>query len=182
MNRPQVLWLDGKIAINGTDVATLSAADGPVEIEMGNQQISASGSRGVDIYTDEIKKEYVITVTGAFWDMQILEYLEGLTKTFGVMDDGVTPSANYSLDSKCNSIDRPYIELLITGCKKGTVNPADGLPYDMEIWASRAKLSGALSMPLSKSEYTKVKLTFKLHAEQDASAVWFQIRDEEQES
>lgn len=183
MNIPRVLWLNGTITINGTDAATISASDGPVEVDMGNQQVSASGSRGVDLYTDEVKKEYQITVTGSFFDMRMLEYLEGLVASYGYLDDGVTPSKNYSVDSKCNSISRPYVELLITGHKKGTENPANSnLPYRVEIWASRAKLTGSLNLPMSKSEHTKLKLTFKLHGEQDENAVWFQIRDEEQQS
>jgi len=183
MDIPRVLWLNGKITVNGNDVATISAADGPVEIDMGNQQVSASGSRGVDLYTDEVKKEYSLTVTGAFFNTRVLEYLEGLIASYGTLDDGMTASRNLSIDSKANSISRPYVELLITGQKKGTVNPANSnLPYRLEVWASRAKLSGALSLPLSKSEHSKFKLTFKLHGEVDENAVWFQVRDEEQAS
>lgn len=183
MNRPDVMWLNGTITINGTDVGTISAADGPVEIDMGVQQVSASGSRGVDLFTDEVKKEQQITVTGAFFDMKMLQYLEGLVPSYGYLEDGETPSKNYSQDSKCNSIQRPYVELLLHGYKHGTENPDNGnLPYRAEVWASRAKLMGSLTLPWSKSEHTKVKLTFKLHGEQDENAVHFQIRDEEQQS
>jgi hypothetical protein len=189
MDQPRVLWLNGTITINGTDVGTISASDGPVEIDMGNQQVSASGSRGVDLYTDTVKKEYQIIVTGAFYDMQMLQYLEGLAVSFGTLEDGVTPSQNYSMDSQCNSLNRPYVQLLITAQKKGTSNtlvaPSDpryGLPYRMQIWTSRAMLVGSMNIGMSKSDFTKLKLTFKCHGEQDESAIWFQIRDEEQES
>jgi hypothetical protein len=183
MNIPRVLWLNGKITINGTDVGTLSAADGPVEVDMGSQQVEASGSRGVNLYIDDVKKEYQITVTGAFFDTGVLQYMEGLAVSFGTLDDGITPSKNFSMDSKVNSIERPYIELLLTGNKQGTVNPSNGnLPYRVEVWAARAKLTGSLNMSMSKSEHSKFKLTFKLLGEQDENAIWFQIRDEEQQS
>lgn len=138
----------------------------------------------MDTHTDEVKKDVNITLTAAFFDMRMLEHIEGLAPSYGYLDDGVTPSKNYSLDSQCNSIDRPYIELLVTGNKKGTENPLNSnLPYRTEVWAQRAKLTGSFTLPMSKSEHTKVKLTFKVHADpDDASVINFQIRDEELQS
>lgn len=279
MNRPDVLWLNGTITLDGTDVAVISAADGPVEIDMNMDSVSASGSRGVDIFTDGVKRNVQIVVTGAFWDMRMLDKLEGMRREGGTLDDGATASMNYRLNSEASSLQRPYHELLITGYKKGTskvvgqvtkvvitadpsssncgfqiddnetitlsgttdeaadtetllaainaqasgvtatyvdegdhslgiylthstsaftltittngsgllatqelIGAASSRPYKMEIWASRAQLTGALQIGMSKSEHTKVKLTFKLHANEDPATDWFGINDEEQQS
>lgn len=183
MKRPSVLWLDGTIKINGTDAATLESSDGPVEIEMGVEQAAASGSRGVDTHLDVTKAEFKITVTGTFFDMQILSELLGFTPATGTLDDGMTASKNFSLNSNASSLIRPYIELLVQGNKHGTENPGNAnAPYRVEVWAARAQVEGAVTLPMSKSDHTKVKLTFKLLANVDASENWFEIRDEEQES
>jgi hypothetical protein len=183
MDRPNVFWLDGSITLNGTDAGTISSADGPVEFDEAMQQIVSAGSRGVPLHMDEVLCEPTITINDAFIDMRMLEHLNGMAPSYGYLEDGLTPSKNYSRDSNCNSIIRPYAELLVTGNKHGTENPLNGnLPYRLEIWAARAKLSGAFSLGMSKANFTKVKLVFKLFALSDKSSIWLQFRDEEMQS
>lgn len=183
MKTPYVLWLDGTIKINGTDAATLDTSDGPVEIEMGVEQVAAAGSRGVDTHLDVTKADFKITVTGTFFDMQILSELLGFAEANGTLDDGLTSSKNFSLNSNASSLIRPYVEFLVQGNKHGSENPGNAnLPYRVEIWAARAQVEGAVTLPLSKSEHTKVKLTLKVLANIDPSENWFEIRDEELES
>lgn len=183
MNRPSVLWLDGTIKINGTDAATLQQSDGPVELNIAVEQVAAAGSRGVDTHLDVTKVDITATVTGSWFDMQMLSRLLGMSEGTGVLDDGLTPSKNFSLNSNASSLVRPYFELLIQGNKHGTENPANGnAPYRVEIWGSRVQVEGAVTIPMSKSEHTKVKLTLKFLANVDASENWFEFRDEEQES
>lgn len=190
MQQPEVLWLNGSVMIDQTDAGTIDASDGPVELDLNVQQISAAGGGIVDVFTDEVKNETMVTLNNVYIKTRMLQYLLGMTATYGTMEDGATASRNYSFDAQCGSSDRPYVELLLTAQKKGTsntmVDPSDeryGLPYRYEFWALRAKLQGAFNMSLSNAEYTKVKLVFKLHGDpDDVTATWFQIRDEEQNS
>lgn len=183
MDRPDILWLDGEIKIDGTDAGTLSAADGPVELDITPQEVSASGQRAVDTHTDQIKTDVKVTITGVFWDMGILNKLQGLTKAAGTLDDGLSASMNYSLTGTAKAQQRPYVELLITGKKNGTSNPNNGgAPYRVQIWLGRAKLSGALQLIEQKNDHTKAKLTLKGHALTDKNATFLQIRDEELQS
>ncbi len=181
--RPDILWLDGEVKINGSDAATIESVDGPVELDITPQEVTAFGQRAIATHTDQVQTDVKMTITGIFWDFKILQYLQGLVKRMGTLADGLASSANYGMTGEAASQARPYFELLVTGKKKGTENPDNGnLPYRVEIWGGRVMLSGALQIIEQKNDYTKAKLTFKFHALEDKSAYFMDIRDEEQKS
>lgn len=183
-DRAYNMWLDGVVKIDGTDALTINSADGPVKIDQNVSQISHAGSAAVDSQTDETKREYQVTISGVVLNMRQLQYLDGLTKSVGVSEDGATPADLYSLNGQASNVRRPYVELLIQAQFPGTQNPNNSnLPYKCEIWGLRAKLMGNLSWSLDKDNYTKVELTLKMHRDpDDRTANWFQVRDERQQS
>lgn len=181
--RPDILWLDGEIKINGNDAATIESVDGPVELDITPQEVTAFGQRAVATHTDQVQTDVKMTITGVFFDFRILQYLQGLVKRIGTLSDGLAASANYGMTGESSAQQRPYIDLLVTGKKKGTANPDNNnAPYRVEIWGARAMLSGGLQIIEQKNDYTKVKLTFKFHALPDKTANFMDVRDEEQKS
>lgn len=169
------MFLDGTVKINGNDLLTIGGeVDGPVKVDITTKQIQHAGSAPVDTITDDVGTGVNITLSGVVLDKRQLQYLVGMAKTSGYLEDGVTPADLYSFGNKAATFgQRPYVQLLVQGNKTGTTNK-------VEIWALRAKLMGNFSMALDKDNHTKVELQLKCHADpNDRTATWFQVRDSE---
>jgi len=169
-------WLNGIVKVNGIDLATIEEVDGPVEYLHSTPLAEHAGSRPHVVEVHSVGGRITVKLTASSYRMQQLRVLLGYTQGVGVLDDGITNAAKFTVDNHCDFGKRQVIELLIQGTKSMTCKK-------VEIKATRAVLINDYSWMLSKEELAKPELEFLIIGDpDDRDADVISIYDEDEGS
>ena len=149
----ETLWINGTVRIGASDVATISAVEGPVNITCEKETKDFSGSRITPVKQHVTKVVWKIKISKPTLIGNMLKDILGMDKnTAGTLDDGATASTNYSYNLNSNYANSE-LTMLITG-----INDLTG--KKIEVAAAKACLTSAFDIAMAKEDFTQPDMEF----------------------
>lgn len=166
-----IYWINGTIRVGAADFVTIADVDTSVILVREDELKGFAGSRIANVEQHTIKVLGKAVIEKAIMKGEILEYLYGMVKGVGTLDDGATASDNYTV-TLATGFDRPEVEILISGIdnKNGKI---------LEISIPKGVLTNNPDLLLSKEEFTQATLEIEaLGNNDDKTDTLFEVRFE----